>query len=318
MKDDHWGPSSPQGLAKCWQSCSQAAGGLDMQVYIPVQTNSMESMEYRENLWINRDTVCFLAHFTRPDRWCWACSWRLATCPWGRNGATMNACSGPDGWLIHHLNPLNHPIFFLMVKSITALDFFPKWRWAKIIQRHRGMTLHLHQSQLVCCPQVTCFSVDSGLLDLRCQGAYHHLLHLCSQGPSDGQHWRRSSQNLGLLTVFPQNFNSIVVSISRCFYILYIYRVSTGVCKCPNSWGFVSHHLEILEMTVSPMGWCKKLGPLPSPVRRGFSAEDALDQLTHLSGLIFRPVSLAYYQYLGGLIDGKYMVNMWSRVVNCG
>ncbi len=29
--------------------------------------------------------------------------------------------------------------------------------------------------------------------------------------------------------------------------------------------------------------------------------EDALDQLTHLSGLIFRPVSLAYYQYLGDI-----------------
>ena len=34
-------------------------------------------------------------------------------------------------------------------------------------------------------------------------------------------------------------------------------------------------------------------------VRWSLSAEDALDQLTHLSGLIMRPVSLAYYQCLG-------------------
>ena len=34
--------------------------------------------------------------------------------------------------------------------------------------------------------------------------------------------------------------------------------------------------------------------------RQRLTFEDALDQLTHLSGLIMRPVSLAYYQPLGG------------------
>ena len=40
---------------------------------------------------------------------------------------------------------------------------------------------------------------DCGLLHLQSQGAYHHLLHLRSQGPSDGPHFTHRQTGFRIL-----------------------------------------------------------------------------------------------------------------------
>ena len=42
----------------------------------------------------------------------------------------------------------------------------------------------------------------------------------------------------------------------------------SGVGKCPNYWGFVSHHQNkyLLEMISPIVGWCETLGHSPTPV----------------------------------------------------